>query len=51
MFATLLIGIDVGTLSSKGVLVTPSGQVLARHQVDAASRSRPGWAQHDAHRA
>ena len=51
MSATLLIGIDVGTLSSKGVLCTPSGQVLAQHQVEhGLSVPRPGWAEHDADR-
>lgn len=45
----LLIGIDIGTSSSKGVLVSPQGTILAR-----ASRSHetsyphPGWFEHDA---
>jgi xylulokinase len=51
MPGTLLVGIDVGTLSSKGVLVTPAGQVLAQHQVEhGLSIPRPGWAEHDADR-
>ncbi|SFK40747.1 FGGY-family carbohydrate kinase [Amycolatopsis sacchari] len=45
----LLLGIDIGTSSSKGVLVTSRGEILAR-----ASRSHetsyphPGWVEHDA---
>ena len=51
MSATLLLGIDVGTLSSKGVLCTPAGEVLAQHQVEhGLSIPRPGWAEHDADR-
>jgi xylulokinase len=45
----LLLGIDIGTASSKGVLATPDGQVVATavrpHQL---SMPRPGWAEHDA---
>lgn len=47
----LLLGIDIGTGSTKAVLATPSGDVVAR-----ASRShdmslpRPGWAEMDAER-
>jgi xylulokinase len=46
----LYLGIDIGTSSSKGVLVTGQGKVLAR----AASREHetstphPGWVEHDA---
>ena len=45
----VLLGIDIGTASTKGVLTAPDGEVLAR-----ASRShtmslpRPGWAEVDA---
>ncbi|MGH2541994.1 MAG: FGGY-family carbohydrate kinase, partial [Ardenticatenaceae bacterium] len=45
----LLLGIDIGTSSSKGMLARPNGQVVA-----SATRShdlslpRPGWAEHDA---
>jgi xylulokinase len=45
----LLLGIDVGTYSSKGVLTDPQGVVHAsltvEHDVDLP---RPGWAQQDA---
>jgi xylulokinase len=45
----LLMGIDVGTYSSKGVLCTPAGEILAQHQVEhGLSVPRPGWAEHDA---
>ena len=44
----LLLGVDIGTSSSKGVLVQPDGAVVARasrpHQV---STPRPGWVEHD----
>jgi xylulokinase len=47
--AGLLLGIDVGTYSSKGVLVTPEGEVLLSrvvpHTMDVP---RPGWAEQDA---
>jgi xylulokinase len=45
----LLLGIDVGTYSSKGVLVEPDGTVLksqvAEHEMDIP---QPGWAEQDA---
>jgi xylulokinase len=45
----LLLGIDVGTSSTKGVLATPAGQVVAEHIVEhELSIPRPGWAEHDA---
>jgi xylulokinase len=45
----LLLGIDIGTYSSKGVLCTPNGEVLAERQVEhGLSLPRPGWAEHDA---
>lgn len=47
--AELLMGIDVGTYSSKGVLVSPEGRVLkthvAEHTIDIP---HPGWAEQDA---
>ncbi len=47
--AQLLMGIDVGTFSSKGALVTPDGDILATHQEEhGLSVPRPGWAEHDA---
>ncbi len=45
----LLLGIDLGTGSSKGVLTTPTGEVMAqatRHHD--MSLPRPGWAEFDA---
>jgi xylulokinase len=45
----LVLGIDIGTSSSKGVLVTPDGQIVASsergHEL---SLPLPGWAEHDA---
>jgi len=42
----LLLGIDVGTYSSKGVLVRPDGQVLKTHVVEhTMDIPRPGWAE------
>ena len=44
----LLLGVDIGTSSSKGVLVRPDGKIVATaqrpHQL---SLPRPGWAEHD----
>ncbi len=44
----LLLGVDIGTASSKGVLVRPDGTIVATaqrpHQL---SLPRPGWAEHD----
>ena len=46
---SLFIGVDIGTSSSKGVLVNGSGEVLSQavrsHEV---SRPRPGWVEMDA---
>ncbi len=45
----LLLGIDIGTYSAKGVLCNPQGDVLATHVVDHdLSLPRPGWAEQDA---
>ncbi|HEY0700222.1 MAG TPA: FGGY family carbohydrate kinase, partial [Micromonospora sp.] len=49
--APLLLGIDLGTGSSKGVLVDPAGRVLAtavRPRPQSMSMPRPGWAEVDA---
>jgi len=47
----LLLGIDIGTYSSKGVLCTPAGEVLATETIEhELSLPRPGWAEHDADR-
>ena len=45
----LLLGIDIGTSSAKGLLATPDGEVVATavHE-HALSLPRPGWAEHDA---
>lgn len=44
-----LLGIDIGTSSSKGVLVRPDGTVIRRATREhALSLPRPGWAEHDA---
>ena len=46
---SLLLGIDIGTASSKGVLCTPEGDVLASATIaHETSFPRPGWAEHDA---
>lgn len=45
----LLLGIDIGTSSSKGVLVDLTGRILAQHAVTHSfDMPRPGWAEHDA---
>ncbi len=45
----LLLGIDIGTSSSKGVLCRPGGEVVATAQREhELSLPRPGWAEHDA---
>jgi xylulokinase len=49
MSGELLMGIDVGTQSSKGVLCAADGRVLAQRQIEhGLSIPRPGWAEHDA---
>jgi xylulokinase len=45
----LLLGVDIGTSSSKGVLVRPDGTIVATTQrPHELSLPRPGWAEHDA---
>lgn len=45
----LLLGLDIGTSSSKGVLVTTDGTLVARaERQHTLSIPRPGWAEHDA---
>jgi len=45
----LLLGIDIGTSSSKGVLVNLEGQIVAQHSVPHGfDIPRPGWAEQDA---
>ena len=49
MAGTLLMGIDVGTYSTKGVLCMPGGEVVATETIEhGLSLPRPGWAEHDA---
>jgi sugar (pentulose or hexulose) kinase len=46
MSEKLLIGVDIGTNSSKGVLVTLEGKILAQHVVaHDMDVPRPGWAE------
>ncbi|HEY0753769.1 MAG TPA: FGGY-family carbohydrate kinase [Ktedonobacteraceae bacterium] len=45
----LVLGIDIGTSSSKGVLVTSTGEIRASSERShTLSLPRPGWAEHDA---
>lgn len=45
----LLLGVDIGTSNSKGVLVQADGTVVASAAREhALSTPRPGWAEHDA---
>jgi xylulokinase len=47
-----LLGIDIGTYSSKGVLVGETGEVVASHVVEHLLEvPHPGWAEHDAETA
>ncbi len=49
MAGTLLLGVDIGTSSSKGVLCTPEGDIVASTMVHHdTSFPRPGRAEHDA---
>jgi xylulokinase len=48
---SLLLGIDIGTYSAKGVLCTPEGEVLETAVVEHTMQvPRPGWAEQDADR-
>jgi len=45
----LLLGLDIGTSSSKAVLARPDGTVVASaERAHELSLPRPGWAEHDA---
>ncbi|HZO28672.1 MAG TPA: FGGY family carbohydrate kinase [Chloroflexota bacterium] len=45
----LVLGVDIGTSSSKGVLACPNGAVVAiSERSHRLSQPRPGWAEHDA---
>lgn len=47
----LLLGIDLGTASSKAVITTPNGKIVARATTEhETSYPRPGWVEHDAER-
>ncbi|QYJ17034.1 Xylulose kinase [Rubrobacter xylanophilus DSM 9941] len=49
MSGELLLGVDIGTSSSKGVLARPGGEVVATaERPHSLSMPRPGWAEHDA---
>jgi len=49
MAGQLLMGIDVGTYGSKGVLCSTEAEVVGEHQMEhGLSVPRPGWAEHDA---
>ncbi|MBX3070329.1 MAG: FGGY-family carbohydrate kinase [Thermomicrobiales bacterium] len=49
MAGSLLLGVDVGTFSSKAVLCSPEGDVLATETIEHdLSIPRPGWAEQDA---
>jgi xylulokinase len=49
MSPELLLGIDVGTYSSKGVLVTSAGEILRQHVIPhTVSFPAPGYAEQDA---
>ena len=44
----LLLGIDIGTYESKGVLTTPQGKVIAQAAIPHKLLfPRAGWAEHD----
>lgn len=46
---SLLLGVDIGTSSSKGVLVSPDGVIVATAAREhAVSTPHPGWVEHDA---
>ncbi|MGB9184208.1 MAG: FGGY-family carbohydrate kinase [Solirubrobacteraceae bacterium] len=45
----LVVGIDIGTSSTKGVLARPDGTVMASaERLHEVSLPRPGWVEHDA---
>jgi xylulokinase len=49
--STYLLGVDVGTHSTKGVLVTQDGGVVAQTVLEhSVNRPQPGWAEQDADR-
>jgi xylulokinase len=49
MSGPYLLGIDIGTYESKGVITTPAGEIVANASVaHSLSLPRPGWVEHDA---
>ena len=43
-----LLGVDIGTLGSKGILIDTEGRVLAEHYVEHdINMIRPGWVEQD----
>jgi xylulokinase len=45
----VLLGVDIGTSSTKGVLTDPEGRIVAATEVQhRTSMPRPGWFEHDA---
>lgn len=49
MAGSLLLGVDIGTSSTKGVLCSPDGAILASATIEhETSFPRTGWAEHDA---
>lgn len=52
MSSEFLLGVDVGTYSTKGVLASPDGRIVRQHEVTHELLvPRPGWAEHDAENA
>ncbi len=48
MGSPLLLGVDIGTSGSKGVLIGVDGKILAEGYTEHdVSRPKPGWAEHD----
>lgn len=44
----LLLGIDIGTQGVKGILVDPTGKIVAQHQIEHGSAyPRPDWCEQD----
>ncbi|MEU7632216.1 FGGY-family carbohydrate kinase [Nocardia sp. NPDC049220] len=45
----MFLGVDIGTASSKGVLTTEDGAIVAKaERAHGVSRPHPGWVEHDA---
>jgi sugar (pentulose or hexulose) kinase len=49
MSSELLLGIDIGTLGSKGILIDTDGRLIAEHFIEhGINVVRPGWIEQDA---